>query len=189
MNYKKVYDQLILHRQNNKISPNQVYCENHHIIPKSCNGSNDSSNLVYLTAREHFIAHMLLMHIMEGTIYESAMAYAYKRLCTSHHNHLAKIKVNSKLFTILRERANKNLKNRIRINNGVRQKNIYPAQLDEYLDKGYRIGGLPMSSETKQKMSRAHIGKKINFSPEGLKRLQESCQKKWLETKRTSKIN
>jgi 5-methylcytosine-specific restriction endonuclease McrA len=33
------------------------YSENHHIIPKSLGGSNDKSNIVALTAREHFICH------------------------------------------------------------------------------------------------------------------------------------
>ena len=36
------------------------YCEKHHITPRSLGGSNNKSNLVYLTAREHFICHWLL---------------------------------------------------------------------------------------------------------------------------------
>jgi hypothetical protein len=36
------------------------YAEKHHIIPRALGGSNHPSNLVYLTAREHFIAHLLL---------------------------------------------------------------------------------------------------------------------------------
>ena len=39
------------------------YYENHHIIPRSLNGSNSSENLVLLTAREHFICHWLLVKI------------------------------------------------------------------------------------------------------------------------------
>jgi hypothetical protein len=31
-----------------------MYVEKHHIIPKSLGGSNDKSNLVKLTAKEHF---------------------------------------------------------------------------------------------------------------------------------------
>lgn len=33
------------------------YTEKHHIIPKSLGGSNDKTNIVKLTAREHFICH------------------------------------------------------------------------------------------------------------------------------------
>ena len=36
------------------------YHERHHIIPKSCGGTNDEDNLIDLFAREHFIAHKLL---------------------------------------------------------------------------------------------------------------------------------
>lgn len=36
------------------------YCERHHIVPKSCGGTNDKENLIDLYAKEHFIAHKLL---------------------------------------------------------------------------------------------------------------------------------
>ena len=39
------------------------YMEKHHIIPKSEAGSNENNNLVYLTPKEHFIAHKLLYRI------------------------------------------------------------------------------------------------------------------------------
>jgi hypothetical protein len=40
-----------------------VYYENHHIIPKCFGGSNSSDNITKLTAREHYIAHLLLSKI------------------------------------------------------------------------------------------------------------------------------
>lgn len=42
------------------------YTESHHIIPKSLGGDNSSNNLVNLTAREHFICHLLLPKMTEG---------------------------------------------------------------------------------------------------------------------------
>lgn len=60
MNYKKIYDKLIEFRKNNPVNG---YFENHHILPRSLGGSDDSQNLVRLTAREHFIAHLLLTRI------------------------------------------------------------------------------------------------------------------------------
>jgi hypothetical protein len=64
MNYQKIYDSIIhqaclQNRVRNKLS----YYEEHHIIPKCLGGSNDKSNLVLLTAREHFICHHLLVRI------------------------------------------------------------------------------------------------------------------------------
>lgn len=37
-----------------------VYTERHHIIPKYMGGSNDSSNIIRLTYRQHILAHLLL---------------------------------------------------------------------------------------------------------------------------------
>lgn len=64
MNYKKVYDQIIQNRLTNKLSRNQ-YTERHHIMPKCLGGTDDESNLVRLTAREHFICHALLAEMYE----------------------------------------------------------------------------------------------------------------------------
>lgn len=36
------------------------YYERHHIVMKSMGGEDSEENIVYLTAREHFIAHWLL---------------------------------------------------------------------------------------------------------------------------------
>lgn len=60
MNYVKIYNELINHRKRNTPSG---YVERHHIIPRSLNGLDDVSNIVALTAKEHFIAHLLLVKI------------------------------------------------------------------------------------------------------------------------------
>jgi len=57
-NKYKVWHDKIIARANNRTL--EGYKEVHHIIPKSCGGSNDKDNLVALTAREHYIIHMLL---------------------------------------------------------------------------------------------------------------------------------
>jgi hypothetical protein len=62
MDYKKIYSDLI-GRGLKRTKINEVYVERHHIIPRCIGGDDSSKNLVYLTAREHFIAHMLLCKI------------------------------------------------------------------------------------------------------------------------------
>lgn len=59
--YLKWYNNIILNRQNNPLIGG--YKEKHHIIPRSLGGSNEHTNLIYLTAREHYICHMLLVEI------------------------------------------------------------------------------------------------------------------------------
>lgn len=43
-----------------------TYTEKHHIIPKSLGGNNNNDNIVKLTAREHFVCHLLLTKMTEG---------------------------------------------------------------------------------------------------------------------------
>lgn len=65
MNYKKIYDNLILKTQSeNRIKiKGGSYYERHHITPKCLGGNNLKENLVLLTAKEHFVAHKLLVEI------------------------------------------------------------------------------------------------------------------------------
>jgi len=77
MNYQRIYNELIANRQNNP-HPKEVYTEKHHIIPKSLGGSNKKSNIVALSAREHFIAHCLL-----AKIYGGKMLVAFFLMCNT----------------------------------------------------------------------------------------------------------
>jgi HNH endonuclease/NUMOD3 motif len=61
--YTRWYNTIIEHRQSNLA---EGYTERHHIVPKSLGGSNDASNLVALTAREHFVCHRLLTKMIAG---------------------------------------------------------------------------------------------------------------------------
>ena len=60
MNYQKIYNSLVEYRQQN---PANGYVEKHHILPKSMGGSDEAANLVVLTGREHWVAHLLLWKI------------------------------------------------------------------------------------------------------------------------------
>jgi hypothetical protein len=62
MNYQKIYDNLILSRSEEPLKHDEYY-EKHHIIPKCLGGSDDKTNLIFLTYREHFLAHLLLTKI------------------------------------------------------------------------------------------------------------------------------
>ena len=64
MNYHKIYDQIILKAKEELRSKNgEIYYESHHILPRSLGGNNKKENLVLLTAREHFLCHLLLVKI------------------------------------------------------------------------------------------------------------------------------
>ena len=92
MNWKNVYLNIIESAKNKNRSKlyDEEYYENHHIIPRSVFASNlntkildlnledveDDSNLVLLTAREHFFCHVLLVDIFK----ENKDSY-YSMLC------------------------------------------------------------------------------------------------------------
>lgn len=65
MDYKRIYDQLIQKRRDNPITRKEQYVECHHVVPRSEGGSDSEDNLVNLTAREHYFAHMLLARIYD----------------------------------------------------------------------------------------------------------------------------
>lgn len=61
MNYLLHYNKLIETRQElNRTKNQEIYYESHHIVPKCMGGDNSKDNLVLLTAREHYLAHLLL---------------------------------------------------------------------------------------------------------------------------------
>jgi len=70
----------IIERSKNRPRPEKY--EKHHIIPKSFGGSDSEDNYAYLTLREHFLVHRILVKISKGQ-YKHKMAYALNRMTTS----------------------------------------------------------------------------------------------------------
>jgi hypothetical protein len=59
------------------------YVENHHIVPRSIGGDNNKLNLIFLTAKEHFIAHKLLSEMFDNKHFQEKMIYALWMLSTT----------------------------------------------------------------------------------------------------------
>lgn len=96
MDYLRLYTTLISFRNKNiLLSP--TYFETHHILPKCLGGDNSSSNLVRLTGREHFIAHVLLNKIFPNNM-------KLKRAITSFRMKIKErgTKINSRQYEILK---------------------------------------------------------------------------------------
>ena len=73
--YTKYYNGII-NNAKNRILFKCYYTEDHHIIPQSLGGSDEKSNLVTVTGREHALCHWLLLKMTEGEDYEK-MSYAF----------------------------------------------------------------------------------------------------------------
>jgi hypothetical protein len=59
--YRDLYKRFIDSRVNRDIEEGGYY-ELHHIKPRVMGGTNDKSNLVYLTLKEHYFAHLILVY-------------------------------------------------------------------------------------------------------------------------------
>lgn len=102
MDYKLCYDRLIQNAKERNVVDG--YVEVHHIIPKSHGGSDDNSNLVKLTAREHYIAHLLLVKIHPNSI---TMVKAAMFMCSYSYSN--EYRMNNRIYGWLRERFSKKI--------------------------------------------------------------------------------
>ena len=84
MDYQNIYNNIINTRKQKTFNG---YTEKHHIIPKSLGGGDNKDNLVELSAREHFICHLLLTKMYkEGTVEWIKMCKAFMNMFR-HGNH------------------------------------------------------------------------------------------------------
>lgn len=98
MNYEKIYYDLIFKAKIRK-DTSEGYYEKHHIEPKCISNNNEAYNLVKLTAREHYIAHRLLIKFVD-TIYKRQMLNALYCMSLDRDGNR---KLTSKMFAVCRK--------------------------------------------------------------------------------------
>lgn len=75
--YTKFYFAIIDKARNSSRSKSKdIYLESHHIIPRSLGGTNEPTNLVLLTVKEHYTCHRLLTKMVKGQAHINKMNYA-----------------------------------------------------------------------------------------------------------------
>jgi len=149
--YKQWHDNIIARGKNRILTG---YKEKHHIIPKSLGGNNSKENLVELTAREHFIVHMLLCKFTKGYAKRS-MLYAFKCMCY-YKKDGRDYKINSRIAQKLRSElkfSKKHLDNLRKSHLGIRPSKETRLKMSK-IHKGNKYClGKKTSKETKQKLS------------------------------------
>lgn len=76
------------------------YTEKHHVIPKSFGGTDDSTNIIKLSARHHYVAHLLLMRATKN----KKMIKAVHRMVFGKNKNIKRdYKITSKMYSILRQ--------------------------------------------------------------------------------------
>ena len=72
-----------------KSKPGTTPIEKHHIVPKALGGTNDPSNLAWLTPREHYICHVLLVKMHTGDAKRRMWWALHRMLYTNNPYHTA----------------------------------------------------------------------------------------------------
>lgn len=130
------------------------YKEKHHIIPRCLGGKDTKDNLAILTAREHFIVHMLLCKFTKGLARRS-MFFALNSMMNLNNRGMRKIKYSSRTFEKVRKQCAKYLKGN-KYNLG-----RIPSQ-ETRLKISQATKGLKKSDETRLRMSLANKGKVLS---------------------------
>lgn len=124
MNYQKIYDQII---DRSKMRQLEGYKERHHIIPRCMGGTDSKSNLVNLTAREHFLVHWLLVEIYPD---DTKLQYAFWQMCNSNNQYQDRYIPSSRIYEYSKMLHSNNMRK---------------------LNTGKKFG--PKTDETKRKLS------------------------------------
>jgi hypothetical protein len=145
-------------------SAHAQYLEDHHIFPESIFGKN--SITVRLTAREHYVAHMLLWKALlkrygnkdQRTI---KMAYAAWRMCFPQGDQ-ENCRVSSKLYEALRTEISHRVSERTRaLMADLEYKKLIIKRLKEYYaNNKHSQLGKPRTEEEKRKISESTRGEK-----------------------------
>jgi hypothetical protein len=155
MNYEKLYENLIANRR--KLGTPEGYTEKHHIIPRSFGGTDDSVNLIALTAREHFMAHRFLARIHPDT----GMVHAVFKMACSNKT-MGRYKVTNKVYEQLRmahaHRVSTDEVSKQKKSLAGKGKKQSPEHIKARTDSRKQSGEWH-SEETKLKMSLANTGK------------------------------
>ncbi len=126
MNYLKHYNNLITTRLKN-ITQSDYY-ELHHIKPKSLGGNDSKENIIKLTAREHYIAHLLLAKIYGGKMWYALFIMSVGKA----YNNKRTYKVKSKIYEFTKREMAKITSIRVKANPII---NIYTDELREKISK------------------------------------------------------
>ena len=177
--YTKWYFNII---NNRLMNPIDGYIERHHIHPESLGGSNAKENIVALTAREHYICHLLLTRMLTGKAKKS-MHFAFYSMQRKKEG-MERYVPNSHIYEIVRKKIDRTPSDETRKKMSEAQKNRPPLSDEgrENLSKSVKASYTP---ELRQKRSEQFKGRvfseetlaKMSVSKTGVKRSEESRKK------------
>ncbi len=174
MNYINIYKKLI--RKTRKRYLELEYSEVHHIIPRCLGGKDNKSNLITLSTKEHYIAHLLLVKIFEtrsnkNMYFKLLWAVNMMTQGNSERKELkSRLYANSKgLYKHSEETKEKmrtahlgrvlSKETRDKISN-TRKERLKSGDIKPLKGKGNGMYGKKLSQKAKKMISKAHKGRK-----------------------------
>jgi hypothetical protein len=157
MNYERVYNQII---ERGKQRILEGYGENHHIVPRCMGGADTQDNIVRLTAREHFICHLLLVEIHPRN---TKIIFAAHMLSNTRRG----FKIGARTYQTLQEANSEARKGRTISEETRRRISIVKKGKSNTYAKGRKL-----TEEHKRKLSEAKKG--IKLSDEHKRKLSEA---------------
>lgn len=157
MNYENHYSALVARGRGRTLDG---YKENHHIKPKCLGGDDLKENLVQLTGREHYLAHLLLVKINPGC---ASLVFAAHMMTIDKHGG----RIGNRKYQWLRIRHSKAKSEAMRGKQyglGTKRTLETRAKMSAALKGGKGRLGQPWSDDQKKILSAASIGKKKSAS-------------------------
>ena len=159
MNHKETYNRIIENRKQNPLSKDE-YGEKHHIVPKSICPllKNTKSNIVRLTAQEHFLCHYHLWKYYRDELCDEKWA---KKMCLAFNR----------------------MKHQLMKCDDIEMMSQLYAEARKDLSEACK--GRKLSEKTRKKMSESHKGRKLSEETrkelseanKGKHRSEETCRK------------
>ena len=168
MDYRKIYIKIIRNAKNqNRRKGDGNYYEQHHILPKSLFPlwAKRKSNLVLLTAREHFFVHELLTKIYPS----NEMSFALFAFINRPN---ADYKIGSRTYEKLRRLRAQLMSEYMKGNTFGFKKGNKPWNAGIKMDDEHKnfLRGVKRSDKARENISKAHIGKSNGPRSEETKR-------------------
>ena len=139
--YLRIYNSIIEKREKESF---EGYGEVHHILPRCLGGSNSKTNLVRLTAREHYICHMLLIKIYEHTQYYYKMLNAFIKMKQG------KLRYTSKMYDYFRKKFSEERKKLLKEKGGTTKNKITITNIKTFQIKFIEKSDLDLYLQTKE---------------------------------------
>ena len=182
--YSKWYNNLI--RKAQLRGSIQGYKETHHIIPRSFGGNNIKSNVVQLTAREHYIAHALLWKMKFEGIYGSKMAFAFNtfinKMTTKERGVNHTYTISSRMYETFRKHYSQMLKEKYAKEGGTFTGRTHSEETKKIIGEKSRL------KEFKRGVDHPSWGKKLNISAEAKLKRKQAIEEIWNDSEKKAEM-